>query len=266
MSKLDEIHRLFKLASVPLKDSDSLTIEKLADLLDEQEVISHAALGSHNGDSGVLITSPSRLLFAGIPKGKKSKSDLKVVGIPYERVEAVEYGDSRGTGVLFIVSSGIKSEFSCDAKQVKVIAEHIHAGAPSPAPLVAGKRPSTSTAVKAIAFVLIALAGINLLSAIFGGGDKPEPPKVQQEAPKRASALEAKMMCRQFVERSLKAPSTADFPFSDEFSAVGKDNGPYIVIGYVDAQNSFGAMLRTHFTCELHTDGKEWFLDNLTMN
>lgn len=179
MSKLDEIHRLFKLASVPLKDSDSLAIEKLADLLEEQEEISHAAQGRHEGASGVLITTQSRLLFAGLPKGKKSKSDLKVVGIPYERVEAVEYGDNRGTGVLFIVSSGIKSEFSCDAKQVRVIAEHIHAGAPSPAPLTAGKRPSTPPAVKAIAIVLIALVGINLLSAMFGG-DKTETPKKQE--------------------------------------------------------------------------------------
>jgi hypothetical protein len=43
MSKLDEIHRLLKLASVSLKDSDSLAIEKQTDLLDEQEEVTHAA-------------------------------------------------------------------------------------------------------------------------------------------------------------------------------------------------------------------------------
>ncbi len=267
MSKLDEIHRLFKLATVPLKDSDSLAIEKLADLLDEQEVISHAAQGSHEGASGVLITTHSRLLFAGLPKGKKSKSDLKVVGVPFERVDAVEYGDSHGTGVLFIVSSGIKSEFACDAKQVKVIAEHIHAGAPSPAPLAAGKRPSTSPAVKIIAFVLISLLGINLLGAIFGG-DKPKEVAAEQkpvitDATRR---MEAKLECRSYVESTLKSPSTAEFPFTTDFTAVGEGKGPYIVNGWVDAQNSFGAMLRTHFTCELHNDGKRWFLDNLTTN
>lgn len=127
------------------------------------------------------------------------------------------------------------------------------------------------------AIILVAVAVLSLIyqfSTSESASSQPQPTLAQKQAEAMAAAAkadatakdDAKWACRQFVERSLKAPSTADFPFVNEFTAVGKERGPYIVRGYVDAQNSFGAMLRTNFACELHTDGKEWFLDNLTMN
>lgn len=45
----------------------------------------------------------------------------------------------------------------------------------------------------------------------------------------------------------LKSPSTAKFPWDYDEWAVGKKDGSTIVQGYVDSQNSFGAMIRSVF-------------------
>lgn len=48
------------------------------------------------------------------------------------------------------------------------------------------------------------------------------------------------------VKQLLKAPSTAKFCKNDEYR-FNKENGIVTVFGYVDAQNSFGAMIRSNF-------------------
>lgn len=65
-----------------------------------------------------------------------------------------------------------------------------------------------------------------------------------------------------FVEKDLKSPRSAKF----EFGAVSNGsvkyigNNTYSVKSYVDAQNSFGAMIRTHFSLEIKSieGGKKW--------
>lgn len=56
------------------------------------------------------------------------------------------------------------------------------------------------------------------------------------------------------VENYLKAPSTAKFCSSSELGM--KQVGKYVIVqGYVDAQNSFGAMIRNNFTVEFKING-----------
>jgi hypothetical protein len=63
-------------------------------------------------------------------------------------------------------------------------------------------------------------------------------------------------VCHQRVEGQLKAPSTADY--SDE-TATETSPGHWSVAGSVDAENSFGAKVRSTYTCEaVHTDGDNW--------
>lgn len=80
-----------------------------------------------------------------------------------------------------------------------------------------------------------------------------------EESGREALLLEAEWACEDFVERRLKAPSTADF----NLSASG---GPtsFTVSGSVDAANSFGAKLRHDVTCRISLDGDRWKLDSLT--
>lgn len=65
------------------------------------------------------------------------------------------------------------------------------------------------------------------------------------------------------IKSALKAPSTADFPdFYDEKenSKVTHNGDTYVVQSYVDSQNSFGAMLRAHYTVTMIYMNGEWTL------
>src|SRR4051812_45415971 len=71
---------------------------------------------------------------------------------------------------------------------------------------------------------------------------------------------DAKRVCEDFVKKRLKAPSTADFSAEE----VTSDGDMYTVQGDVDAQNSFGAQLRSHFTCAVRSEGDQWKLQSIT--
>lgn len=63
-------------------------------------------------------------------------------------------------------------------------------------------------------------------------------------------------MCDDFMKQSLKAPSTAEFagPFDGvQAKSLSYVNGvhTYELNSYVDAQNSFGAKIRTRFYCKV---------------
>ncbi len=63
----------------------------------------------------------------------------------------------------------------------------------------------------------------------------------------------AQIMAQNFVKRDLKAPRSASFSRSNVES--GKDC-TFRVTGAVDAQNSFGAMLRTNYSITLQYNAK----------
>ena len=70
---------------------------------------------------------------------------------------------------------------------------------------------------------------------------------------------------KQFVEKNLKAPATADFASITD-TRITHAGDTYFVVSYVDAQNSFGAQVRTVFnaTVQHNGDGK-WTLVKLDM-
>lgn len=61
-------------------------------------------------------------------------------------------------------------------------------------------------------------------------------------------------MAQSSVKNNLKAPSTAKFPtYSDaDFKDLG--NNEFAITSYVDAQNGFGAMLRSNFVVKIKVD------------
>src|SRR5579871_6739632 len=63
--------------------------------------------------------------------------------------------------------------------------------------------------------------------------------------PHETTDLEARVAGRVAVERVLKAPSTADF----HSLRATKQGDVWTVAGSVDAQNSFGATIRSDFVC-----------------
>lgn len=66
----------------------------------------------------------------------------------------------------------------------------------------------------------------------------------------------------QAVRNLLKAPSTAKFPSTSEASITYDSDGGFVISSYVDAQDSFGAMIRTRYVCRI----KEITRDNYSTN
>lgn len=56
---------------------------------------------------------------------------------------------------------------------------------------------------------------------------------------------------QQCLKDLLKSPSTAEFPSGSEQFVTRIDDNTFIINSYVDSQNSFGAMLRTNFVCQV---------------
>lgn len=77
--------------------------------------------------------------------------------------------------------------------------------------------------------------------------------------------------CQDLVKGRLKAPTSASFPVYPALPTNLGDGGLVVIRSYVDAQNSFGAMLRTNFRCKLQytggdaASGAAWKFVELTM-
>ena len=72
----------------------------------------------------------------------------------------------------------------------------------------------------------------------------------------------AEMGCKDQVEARLKAPSTAKF---SDVSVKGI-GGEFTVTGSVDSENSFGAMIRSEFSCDVEVDGDLTTTSNVVIN
>lgn len=122
-----------------------------------------------------------------------------------------------------------------------------HCGAPqtseSVAKAVAAKAKDTKyRAVGCLGFVGLFIL-IWLISFMYSSS-----PKTPDRDTQRAAAIVA---CESRVRTSLKAPVTARFPGSSEVDVRDKGAGVAVVMSHVDAQNSFGAMIRTRWICEV---------------
>lgn len=122
----------------------------------------------------------------------------------------------------------------------------------------AGTQPASSKQSNNRWVIYVVIAAIVLL--VFGylvnGGDEDSP------AADRATEVGARDVCRQFVERRLKSPSSAEF--NEEQTSGGA--GAYVVTGTVDSDNSFGASIRNEYACRVTYQGDgDWRLEDLQM-
>jgi hypothetical protein len=78
-------------------------------------------------------------------------------------------------------------------------------------------------------------------------------------------------MAQVFVKENLKSPATAEFPNAWNFSSGSNgclalfNAGVWTLTSYVDSQNSFGALIRTHYVVQLTytADDEMWHLQDL---
>lgn len=109
--------------------------------------------------------------------------------------------------------------------------------------------------VKGVIVVVGIIVVFGLLT-MARGGKPPAAPTISHSAPDGSMAH---VMAQKLVKAQLKAPSTAKFP-SAEYTATDLGGGRWRVSSYVDAQNGFGAMLRSQWTVEMEATGETWKL------
>ena len=91
---------------------------------------------------------------------------------------------------------------------------------------------------------------------------KPEPPPKPKEVDRSSMAY---IMSQEFVKKRLVSPGSAKFPWFDRtVMKTGPDR--YVVRGYCDSQNKFGALLRTDYVCQMEYLGDDkWQCSELTL-
>lgn len=124
---------------------------------------------------------------------------------------------------------------------------------------------TTNTAIGAVGCIgllaLIVFVAVALTSGDNSRKRSPAPPPAPFH-----SAAGAWTVCTDAVRDRLKAPRTAKFPwgFTDRVTHLGE--GKYRARAYVDAQNAFGAMLRTNFDCTVQwAGGDRWRIEELVV-
>lgn len=116
------------------------------------------------------------------------------------------------------------------------------------------------------------MVAVLVFAVLFGGGDDDGTKERDEKAQEKPAATDspdligdkwgAIVACEDFVKRNLKSPASAEF--TDE-SVMHLDKKNWKVLGSVDSQNSFGAMIRNEFNCEVRfRGGDQWRLLSLT--
>ena len=80
--------------------------------------------------------------------------------------------------------------------------------------------------------------------------------KIMSEEDQKFSAYYNSQEC---VKELLKSPSTAEFPSGSEQFVTRIDNDTFLINSYVDSQNSFGAMLRTNYVCQITLNNNDTY-------
>ena len=95
--------------------------------------------------------------------------------------------------------------------------------------------------------VSLVLAIVVMLVAVFA---------YKAHANASSPAHEATVTCERAVLAQLKSPATAHFGGA----SASPEADSWIVTGYVDSQNGFGAVLRSNWTCPTTYTGGTWTL------
>ncbi|EAQ96144.1 hypothetical protein [Congregibacter litoralis] len=70
-------------------------------------------------------------------------------------------------------------------------------------------------------------------------------------------------LCERAMKASLRTPATADFASMSASNVQHAGNGVYRVLSHVDAQNGFGAQIRTQYICSIEYRNGDWNIVSL---
>ena len=109
-----------------------------------------------------------------------------------------------------------------------------------------------------VALIVFMLASTYIMNLLAGGSSQPKMTEEQKTAERYS--VDAVVCAKAKVTEMLKAPTTAKFPRAHtrelaQYVGLAEDKYPqYVVNSYVDAQNSFGAMIRSNYSCNAYCD------------
>ena len=118
---------------------------------------------------------------------------------------------------------------------------------------------ATSIVGKALALILIG----GFIWAIFPRGLDDFDPKLEHMKDGR---LMAWIICEEEVEKRLRAPRTVKWPPMRDRGVTYTGNGVYRISSYCDAQNAFGALVRSEFQAVIYMEGENYRVDSLTLD
>lgn len=111
--------------------------------------------------------------------------------------------------------------------------------------------------------IVLGLFFLGMQTCLDSLDEIPQVPWEQQD-----SKATAYRMCADWVKERLKSPSTAKFPgvFDGRLDDIVRTNQRYFIKSYVDAQNSFGAVVRTNWTCSTTQKSEgNWTLNKINL-
>lgn len=110
-------------------------------------------------------------------------------------------------------------------------------------PPVAKKKPGFFVGCLVPVLVVLALLTVFVVMS--------NTPDAQRERAERDAPVLAELACERAVKAQLKSPASAEFGST----SVSGSGAKYTVAGTVDAENSFGALMRNSFVCEVEVEG-----------
>lgn len=114
-------------------------------------------------------------------------------------------------------------------------------------------KSTNGTFIAVIALVVL----FGLLYAWFNsGGGASNTVKESTSEKEGHSEVEAWVAVKIEVENNLKSPKTASFPLGTKGHVTKINNNVFKVKAYVDSENSFGANIRTNFSCTVEFTGE----------
>ena len=92
---------------------------------------------------------------------------------------------------------------------------------------------------------LIVLAILGIRSCFFGESEpKEEEKEIEVFKPSKQDAAVQSHLC---VQAYLKSPGSADFPYQDDDAIDQINDSTFVIVSYVDSQNTYGALVRTYY-------------------
>jgi len=118
--------------------------------------------------------------------------------------------------------------------------------------------------------LILGVLCLSLLAVLISGCTSSSSSRSQPTAKKevrwqdKENRLGAYVSAQEYVKQQLKAPSTAKFGAcattdTTKYCTKYLGNQRYRVATYVDSQNAFGAMIRTHFVCVMEQTADDYF-------